>query len=86
MNCDCVQKVNETLKSKHLALKLHAVLHTDPDAEEWATTYEMAIETVSLKKGIKPVKLFFPFCPFCGKPSETSSANLKKESEKPTKK
>lgn len=62
MACECVDKINERLKSKHLALKMHMVV----DTVTYETHPDMAIETVSNKKGVKPIKLFFAFCPFCG--------------------
>ena len=66
MNCECIQKVNAELAKKHLALRLHSTVNT----KTWETGESLAIETYSLKKGVKATPLFMSFCPFCGTPNK----------------
>lgn len=63
MKCDCISKVNKALEEKGVQLKQHIVM----DMKTYKTSMDIALETVSAKKGVKPTRLFLAFCPFCGK-------------------
>lgn len=63
MKCDCISKLNKTLEAKGVQLKQHLVM----DMKTFTTSSDIALETVSIKKGVKPFNLFLAFCPFCGK-------------------
>jgi len=65
-DCDCIRKANEALLPQGLCLKQHLTV----SLETGETGTDLAIETVSLKRGVKAGKIFPLFCPFCGKPTK----------------
>lgn len=64
--CECIEKVNAKLAEKHISLKMRTTI----DMETFEPGKALALETVSLKKGVKAKPIFMAFCPFCGKKNE----------------
>ena len=60
--CDCVEKVNKKLAERQLKLKLLPTVNLDTGEYGEA----LALETVSLKRGVRPKPVNIHFCPFCG--------------------
>jgi len=60
--CDCVEKVNKKLAKRQLKLKLLPMVNLDTGECGEA----LALETISLKRGVRPKPVNIHFCPFCG--------------------
>ena len=68
--CNCIEKVNEALAAQHLKLKQVPTVSLKTGKYGEA----LALETVSLKRGVRPKPINIHFCPFCGEDFEAPKA------------